>query len=419
MKKTMFLLGCMALCITLSAQQKTRRVLFLGNSYVYTNNMPQMLKDLAASAGDTVLFDSNTPGGHTLQQHTVNATSLAKLAAGNWDYVVLQEQSQRPAFPEAQVQQEVYPYAAMLDSLVHQHNPCAETVFYMTWGRKNGDANNCGFYAPLCTYEGMDSLLNLRYRIMAADNRSVLSPVGAVWRYLRANAPGIELYQADESHPSPAGSYAAACCFYTVLFRKDPALLTYSASLPAADAAAIRNAVRAVVYQDLAGWHVGEYDPQAAFTVQEDAPGHIILTNNSQNADTYSWDFGDWGHSQDENPEHTYFVPGTYTVRLIATRCSRSDTFSAVLNIATVGLASATEETFRVYPNPVVTELFISSGSQALQAEVRDMNGKICIPKRTIQGQLSLGTLPAGMYCLELSAEGKPGVQRSLFIKQP
>ncbi len=419
MKKTLFTLGLALLCLQLSAQQRTKRVLFLGNSYIYTNNMPQMLKDMAASAGDTVLFDSNTPGGHTFQQHSFNSTSLAKLAAGNWDYVVLQEQSQLPAFPEAQVQLDVYPYAKLLDSLAHQSSPCAETVFYMTWGRKNGDAANCGFYAPLCTYQGMDSLLNLRYRTMAADNEALLSPVGAVWRYLRTNSPGIELYQADESHPSLAGSYAAACCFYTVFFRKDPALLSYTASLPAADAATIRNAVRTVVYQDLPEWHVGGYDPQAGFSLQEDTLGHILLTNTSQNADSYRWDFGDWGQSQDENPEHTYFVPGTYTVRLIASRCGRSDTFSVSVTIETVGLASfAGEEPLRIYPNPAAEQLFIGTGTQTLLAEVRDMQGKVCIPKRSVQGQLSLEALPAGTYCLILSAEGKEGVQRSLFVKR-
>lgn len=72
----------------------------------------------------------------------------------------------------------------------------------------------------MCTYAGMDSLLHLRYMMMAEDNHAVVSPVGAVWNYIRANFPLIELYSPDESHPSVAGSYAAACCFYTSIFRK-------------------------------------------------------------------------------------------------------------------------------------------------------------------------------------------------------
>lgn len=85
----------------------------------------------------------------------------------------------------SQVETDVFPYAHYLDSVINFYNPCVETAFYMTWGRKNGDASNCSFWPPVCTYDGMDSLLNLRYRMMADSNASILSPVGAVWNYIR------------------------------------------------------------------------------------------------------------------------------------------------------------------------------------------------------------------------------------------
>jgi hypothetical protein len=106
----------------------------------------------------------------------------------------------------------------------------------------------------------MDSLLNLRYRMMADSNNAIVSPVGAVWENIRQNFPLIDLYQADESHPSVAGSYAAACCFYTALFRKDPTLITFNSGLSATDAANIKNAAKLIVYDNLLNWHIGEYD---------------------------------------------------------------------------------------------------------------------------------------------------------------
>lgn len=47
-------------------QSLTKKVLFLGNSYTAVNNLPQMMADVAVSAGDSLWFDSNTPGGYTL-----------------------------------------------------------------------------------------------------------------------------------------------------------------------------------------------------------------------------------------------------------------------------------------------------------------------------------------------------------------
>lgn len=310
---------------TLQAQEM-KKVLFLGNSYTAVNNLPLMTATLALSAGDTLVYDSNTPGGYTLNGHTTNALSLQKIAQGDWDFVVLQEQSQLPAFPNSQVQTDCFPYAALLDSLITTANSCTETMFYMTWGRQNGDAANCPTWPPVCTYTGMDSLLRLRYDQMAIDNEGVLSPVGAVWNYLRLNSPGINLYQADESHPSLEGSYAAACSFYASIFRKDPTLINDDYGLPPVVAMDIRNAAKAVVFDSLLTWHIGEYDPVAGYSVVT-IYFTASFTNLSSNATSYLWDFGNGNTSSLVNPTVEYLC-GTREVTLTASKCGLQDVIS-------------------------------------------------------------------------------------------
>ena len=56
-------------------------VLFLGNSYTYANNTPQMVKDIALSFGDSLEFDSSTPGGATFNGHSTNSTTLNKISS--------------------------------------------------------------------------------------------------------------------------------------------------------------------------------------------------------------------------------------------------------------------------------------------------------------------------------------------------
>lgn len=119
--------------------QTTKKVLFIGNSYIYTNNLPHLIAQMANSTGDQFLHDSNTPGGYTLKQHSTNATTLSKINQGNWDFVILQDQSQYPSFPDNFVQNNVYPYAAALNEVILAANSCTETIFYATWGRKKGD----------------------------------------------------------------------------------------------------------------------------------------------------------------------------------------------------------------------------------------------------------------------------------------
>ncbi len=255
MKKTIILFFIFLSFSIYSQNRQRLNVLFLGNSYTENNNLPETITNIAASVGDTLIHDKNTPMGATFKQHCTNESAV-KIALGNWDYVVLQEQSQYPAFPLWQVETECFPYAKALVDSVHKHNPNGRPVFYMTWGHRNGDPFNCPIYPPICTYEGMDNLLYERYMMMANDNDATMSPVGKIWRYLRTYYPFINLYQEDGTHPSEMGTYAAACTFYTILFQKDPTLIKTSFDLNPSQAQIIRNLIKVVVYDSLEQWKV-------------------------------------------------------------------------------------------------------------------------------------------------------------------
>jgi len=405
--KYIVILLCILTYSSLFGQSQTKKALFLGNSYTAANSLPQMVADVAASTDDTLIFDSNTPGGYTLQEHSSNQITLNKIVIGNWDYVILQEQSQLPSFPIAQVESDVFPYAKILDSLINVGNTCGETVFYMTWGRKNGDAANCSFWPPVCTYEGMDSLLNLRYRMMADSNDAILSPVGAVWKYIRQSYPFIELYLADESHPSVAGTYAAACCFYSSLFRKDPTYITFNSTLSASDAANIRAAAKLIVYDSLSNWHIGEYDPFADFNYYTSGDNQITFTNTSLNATLYNWDFGDGDTSTLANPTHLYSTIGSYTVTLISGKCGKQDTAFQTVMVGATGIESQDSDnlTLSIFPNPFRNFIIIEKESQESPystLEIYNLQGQIVHSDKldNFRQKISLAHIPQGYYYL-------------------
>lgn len=409
----------------LHAQVNNHRynVLFLGNSYTYVNNLPVVASNAALSAGDTLTYDSNTIGGYTLQQHSADATSLSKIAAGNWDYVVLQEQSQLPSFPQDQVDADVLPYAHKLDSLVHAYNTCGRSMFYMTWGRKNGDASNCPSWPPVCTYAGMDSMLYMRYMGMADSSHALVSPVGAVWKYIRANYPSIELYQTDESHPSEAGTYAAACCFYTAIFKRSPLLISYNFTLPAADAANIRTAVKNVVFDSLAKWHIKEYSPKANGSYAAGAGNSATFTNTSTNATGYVWSFDDGSTSTLSNPTHAFSTGGTHTVTLAAIKCGKSDSLKMVVTLPVSSVADIRGNTsFQLYPNPATSTVTISKNSPASDWHVAIVNtlGQVVATKTMHMLQsdsLDIAALPAGCYTVIISADDGSVIGRQILLK--
>lgn len=303
---------------------KKIKVLFLGNSYTYYNNMPQQVANMATATGDTLIFDMYAPGGYTLDDHGQDTVSRGKIANGGWDYLVLQEQSQLPSFQSYQ-SNELY---GML-TLFRKFNPCGRIMFYMTWGRQNGDASNCAVWPPVCTYLGMDSLIRLRYIQMAVNNKTVLSPVGAAWRHIRHNSSSLNLYDIDGSHPSAAGSYLAACCFYTSFFKKNPSSLTYNATLGAADANTIKQAVKTVVFDSLSSWDYSATLPVADFRYTIGTGNNQVhFLNLSSLADYYLWDFGDNTTSTAEHPVHNYATDGIYTVKLTSYNCDIDTTYT-------------------------------------------------------------------------------------------
>ena len=215
--KLFILKGFLLLPLILFSQIE-KQALFIGNSYTYMNDLPELINQIAISKGKSLIYESHTPGGSTLMQHASNSNVQSLLNATEWDYVILQEQSQNPSFPPSQVASQVYPYAESLCEYIREANPCTEPVFFMTWGRENGDSQNCAAYPPICTYEGMQDRLTESYTEMAQNNESLLAPIGIAWKDLREQHPEINLYSSDGSHPSIQGSYLAACVFYAVLF---------------------------------------------------------------------------------------------------------------------------------------------------------------------------------------------------------
>ena len=392
--------------------QDSKRVLFIGNSYTEVNNLPQMVANVAQSMGDEITYSSNTPGGCTFMQHCTNQ-SMNLIRQGNWDAVVLQEQSQYPSFPQSQVEAEVFPYAQRLVDSVYAHSPCAEPMFYMTWGRKNGDAANAESFPVLATYEGMDSMLCERYTYMAHTYDAALCPVGRVWHFLRQHYADLELYQSDGSHPSVAGTYAAACAFYVMLFHRDPLLIHFDGGLDENTAQVIRSAVRTVVFERLSEWTRPE--PQAAFEVESNLDPTISLTSHSLHTNELTWDFGDGQNltTSDTTVSHTYSINGNYTISLTASRHCMNDTAAETVVVQGTGIADHenAQTNFSFHPNPAQSHLTVNADGEVF---IYDLTGKLVMNAGPVNGNilLNINQLKNGTYFIRCGNESKT------FVKQ-
>lgn len=397
---------------------QTKKVLFIGNSYTFFNDMPEMVEAAANSTGDDVSVTESTVGGSDIEFHATSTYTQNNISADDWDFVSIQGNSVEVAVTGDYFDVNVYPFAAQLVDKIRTNNACSQPVFYRTWGRENGiGGTTCTNYPTLCSYESMNETLASNYKLLADDNDGLISPVGAVWDYLIENPDTPDLYNADESHPSVMGSYVAACTFYTIILRKDPTLISYDAGIDATVAEQIRAATKTVVFDQLATWKVGEFDPVAAFSASANA-AEITFTNMATNADSYTWDFGDGTMSTDENPVHTYSQIGMFDVVLEVTRCGQTDTFQSTININALDVKPAVWQQLNVYPNPVKETVHIEGVPLHNIAvyEVFDIQGKrLKTNEKTIGMQLNVSHLKSGTYFLKIQLKTGESTTRRLI----
>lgn len=227
------LLSLALLCPMLTHAQAndSLKILWIGNSYTFYNDLPALVTKLAAEQGMKLAPTRFLKGGAHLAGHYQNSELIAALQKGGWDYIVMQEHSSAPAQSTRDVIAETYYYAHLLDSIAMKGSPKAHVIFYMTWGHKNGNMQNQKHPDPAYpldeTYEDFQSRLQTTYLELTYENKAWCSPVGIAWRQVRQKHPEIELYKKDCSHPSFEGSYLAAHCFLSTILQRPYASRMY------------------------------------------------------------------------------------------------------------------------------------------------------------------------------------------------
>lgn len=332
----LFILSFSLLLSNIMLGQDTLRALFIGNSYMGVNNLPQMVQDLSSSLGDVLIYDSNTPGGQTFQMQANNAVNYQKMAAQEWDYVILQGQSQEPSFPYDQVNTQSLPFALQLADSAKAIQPCSQVNFFMTWGRQNGDPQ----WDSINTFDKMNGRLRDAYLRIADSAHAAVSPVGVAWKYVRDNYPVINLYQQDGSHPSLTGSYLAACVFYSALYHKPSNGSAYNPGIDHADALLIQQIASTIVLDSLPTWKLVHSDSTLqASASYSSIPGASLLSfSATANQDAnFTWYFPDMTIETGAIIGFEYNL-STYQVMLVANGLCDTDTLLIDVNVAGAGL---------------------------------------------------------------------------------
>jgi hypothetical protein len=188
---------------TAEARKNGRRVLFIGNSFTYSNDLPSIVEALAAATGQKRFFHEEVVyGGYSLEDHWNEGRALQAISKGGWELVVMQHGPSawdgRPT---------MYEYAPRFAKEIRAVG--ARPALFMVWperGRLASDFARC----------------SETYRTAAEMIDGLLFPGGEAWQEAWKLDPKLPLYSFDDLHPSKTGSYLVALVMYEQIYKKSP-----------------------------------------------------------------------------------------------------------------------------------------------------------------------------------------------------
>lgn len=170
-------------------QKKKLRILFIGNSHTYFNDMPQMVSRRFLEEGYDCEVTMIAHGGWFLEQHVKEPDVRFNILYGHYDYVVLQEHS-HPFGPEEKFLDAV----RTLNKWIREAG--SKPVIYMTWAKKEEEHEQARMTAV--------------HEAVAKDIDALIAPVGENWWSYMRSYPDLEMYYEDGAHASESGSDFAA-----------------------------------------------------------------------------------------------------------------------------------------------------------------------------------------------------------------
>jgi hypothetical protein len=395
-KRTIILLIIYLFIAVCSFASDTTRILFIGNSFTYTYDVPSLVKGLASAAGHHVEYAQHVPGGISVGDtaqgnlaHMNNPAVFDLIRQGSWDFVVLQDNQGRfvynyGLFPSSS--KVIEGHKKILDSVMH-YSPCAHMLWFAGWAFKNG-------YPPYGnTGAEMIDRIYVNYSFLKDSLGGINAPIGIAWERAVAEIPAIDLWGPDAAHQSLAGSYVTAAVLFETVFRKDVTNTDFDGGLDSATARTYRRIAYETVVDSAERTGLAEFMPVI------DAAGNILTTM----AGYTSYDWYRNGELAVSGTSNMLIVSGSGCYQVVVNNASgcRQRSLEYCLTLTSVGGNTNPGEHVKIYPNPVNDRLYIeTTGAVILELSVYDAAGRRLYQKQLDSETVNIPVrdLPEGLY---------------------
>ncbi|MEO6068677.1 MAG: hypothetical protein ABJB33_07190 [Gemmatimonadota bacterium] len=181
---------------------KAPRVLFVGNSLTYVNDLPSIVERISVADGAPLETHTAVAPNYGLEDHWNDGAVQRLLGRERWDVVVLQ---QGPSSLQ-ESGTNLVDYAARFGALIRSHHACP--AVYMVWSEER--------------YPRMFDAVRDHHRAAADSAHAQFLPAGDGWRAAWRRDPSFAFYSPDGLHPTPLGSYLAALVVYGGITGRSP-----------------------------------------------------------------------------------------------------------------------------------------------------------------------------------------------------
>ena len=220
---------------------EAKKILFIGNSY--TSQCSDTITELFKNESPDWKLTFHTKGGKDLAYHLAEPATEKLIGSQKWDFVILQEQSQKSGLG-GKSSQGFHNDVASFSKIIRDtgSTPC----LYLTWGRKAGDKKNPKIYP---NYQAMQKKISTAYFKAGKNNQARVLPVGLAYSKVKQQDQALfeSLYKKDGSHPSAIGDYVVSSVFWGSLTGQDPTTIKWRGAIEKPKALMLRKAAQSAL----------------------------------------------------------------------------------------------------------------------------------------------------------------------------
>ena len=376
------------------------KVLFIGNSFTYYNQMPTIFEDIGNDAGKNIYTEMHAPGGCSVGDtlpissplaHMDNPIVYNLIKSNNWDYVIIQDNQGRFVYdygvfnPDTRV---IEGHKMLTDS-VKYYNPCAKMIWFAGWGPKTG--------APPYGNTGIETIERIwaNYTFMNDSLKEIIAPIAPAWIKCVEEQSNIDLWSLDQTHPSVSGSFLTALNFYYTIFKEKIPQLNYTAGLSFQDAEYFNNLAFDMVKDSVVITNLISTTPQISQI------GNVLSVVDT--FETYQWYLDGTAISLETAFQINISTNGAYYVVVSDESFCEHSSFISDVTLSHIG--DANYSNISVFPNPSNGQ-FVIEGACIQEIKIIDITGKIVfqtVIANKVKQSINLSSNLKGIYFAKIT----------------